>query len=182
MTRRDPLRGGEAPASPGLPLEPRAASPFVARYRVYWEDTDASGIVYHANHLRFLERARTDWLRGLGFDQERLRREDGVGFVAADVALRWIAPARLDDLLAVSVAVQRAGAASLELAQTIVRVAVPDDAAAAAGTPIATARIRIGCVALGTFRPQRVPDGIMAAIGTPAAPIERQRRTTPPPR
>ncbi len=143
-------------------------SPFVAHYRVYWEDTDASGIVYHANHLRFLERARTDWLRSLGFDQEALRREHAIGFVAAELSLRWIAPARLDDLLAVGVTVERAGAASLQLAQSMARVAsagAADQAAdQAAGTPIATARIRIGCVDLGTFRPARVPDRIMAVL------------------
>ena len=146
-------------------------SPFRAFYRVYWEDTDATGIVYHANYLRWFERARTDWLRSLGFDQETLRREHAIGFVVADATLQWRAPARLDDLLAVDVAVARAGAASLQLAQTIARV--EHDGDTTPGTPIASARIRIGCVHLGTFRPERVPDRILAALaaaGVRAAP------------
>lgn len=155
------------------------ASPFRAFYRVYWEDTDATGIVYHANHLRWFERARTDWLRGLGFDQETLRREHAIGFVVADATLHWRAPARLDDLLAVDVRVERAGAASLQLAQAIARVDRIDDPRP--GTPIASARIRIGCVSLGTFRPERVPDRIVAALsaaGIPAsAPSQKNDAT-----
>jgi acyl-CoA thioester hydrolase len=125
--------------------------------RVYWEDTDAGGIVYYANHLKFFERARTEWLRSLGVGQEALRRELGIGFVVAESRIRYLAPARLDDLLEVSVVLTRTGAASLEFAQQSRRD----------GALLAEATIRIGCVAFGaagTFRPCRVPDALVAAL------------------
>ena len=68
--------------------------------RVYWEDTDAGGVVFYANYLKFFERARTEWLRSLGFGQERLRNETGAIFIVTDTAVRYLSPARLDDLLA----------------------------------------------------------------------------------
>ncbi len=122
--------------------------------RVYWEDTDAAGVVFYANYLKFFERARTEWLRGLGFDQERLRTEQRFGFVVAETQVRYLAPARLDDLIDVSVDLVRAGAASLRIAQQARR----GDALLADGT------IRVGCVDLGTFRPRRVPDDILARL------------------
>ena len=89
--------------------------------RVYWEDTDAAGIVFYANYLKFFERARTEWLRSLGFGQEALRREAGIAFVVSDTALRYRRPARLDDVIDVSVAVVHLGQASLEIGRASCR-------------------------------------------------------------
>jgi len=122
--------------------------------RVYWEDTDAAGIVFYANYLKFFERARTEWLRSLGYEQERLRAEHGIAFVVTDTSLSYRAPARLDDLLEVSVTVVHRGQASLSVTQEARR----DDRLLAEGS------IRIGCVELGTFRPRRLPNDILQAI------------------
>ena len=124
--------------------------PFRFEMRVYWEDTDAAGIVFYANYLKFFERARTEWLRSLGFGQEALRREDGIAFVVSETAVRYRRPARLDDVISVSVDVRHFGQASLEIAQEARR----------ADELLADATIRIGCVELGTFRPCRIPNTI----------------------
>ena len=126
---------------------------FSVPVRVYWEDTDAAGIVFYANYLKFFERARTEWLRGFGFGQEELRR-DGVAFVVSETSLRYRRPARLDDLIEVSVAVVHLGQASLHIAQEARR----------AGELLADGTIRIGCVELGTFRPCRIPNDIRLSI------------------
>src|SRR5664279_5639082 len=122
--------------------------------RIYWEDTDAAGIVFYANYLKFFERARTEWLRGLGFGQEALRTDAGIAFVVSETSLRYRRPARLDDLIDVSVAVVHLGQASLMIAQEARRA----DELLADGT------IRIGCVELGTFRPCRIPNDIRASL------------------
>ena len=134
-------------------MRQREAEAFRVPIRVYWEDTDAAGIVFYANYLKYFERARTEWLRGLGFGQEALRR-DGVAFVVSATSLRYLRPARLDDVIDVSVDVLHLGQASLELAQQARR----DDELLAEGT------IRIGCVELGTFRPCRIPNDIRDSI------------------
>ncbi len=122
--------------------------------RVYWEDTDAAGIVFYANYLKFFERARTEWLRSRGFEQERLRAENGIAFVVTDTSLRCLLPARLDDLLDVTVSVEHLGQASLQISQKALRA----DRLLAAGT------IRIGCVELGSFRPCRIPNDIRLSL------------------
>jgi len=127
---------------------------FSATMRIYWEDTDAAGIVFYANYLKFFERARTEWLRGLGFGQEALRMEAGIAFVVSETRLRYRRPARLDDVIDVSVAVVHLGQASLEIAQEAHR----------AGELLADATIRIGCVELRTFRPCRIPNEIRLSI------------------
>jgi acyl-CoA thioester hydrolase len=126
---------------------------FRAQMRIYWEDTDAAGIVFYANYLKFFERARTEWLRSLGFEQEALRR-DGIAFVVSESALRYRRPARLDDMIEVSVAVLHLGQASLQIAQEARR----------AEDLLAEGTIRIGCVELGTFRPCRIPNDIRLSI------------------
>ena len=122
--------------------------------RVYWEDTDAAGIVFYANYLKFFERARSEWLRSIGFAQEALRTAAGLGFVVTDTALHYREPARLDDVLEVTVQVAHVGLASLTVAQQARR----------AGRLLAEGTIRVGCVDLGTFRPRRTPDDILARI------------------
>jgi acyl-CoA thioester hydrolase len=115
--------------------------------RVYWEDTDAGGVVFYANYLKFFERARTEWLRAQGFGQQQLRNDTGAIFIVTDTALRYLRPARLDDLLHVTVQVTQAGRASMTLAQQAWR-----------GAELLTeGTIRIACVDAGTFVPRRIP-------------------------
>ena len=115
--------------------------------RVYWEDTDAGGVVFYANYLKFFERARTEWLRSLGVGQQALREQTGAIFIVTDTALRFAAPARLDDLLDITVQVQGMRPASLRLHQQAWR----------GDTLLCEGEIRIGCVDAGTFRPRRIP-------------------------
>jgi acyl-CoA thioester hydrolase len=129
-------------------------SPFRHTLRIYWEDTDAGGVVFYANYLKFFERARTEWLRHLGLGQQALREATGAIFVVTDTRVSYRAPARLDDLLAVTVALQRAGTASMTIAQQAWRE----------GTLLAEGEIRIGCVDVGTFRPRRIPPEVVALI------------------
>ena len=126
----------------------------VLRLRVYWEDTDAGGVVYHANYLRYFERARTEWLRERGFDQTKLLADTNLLFVVADGALRYAAPARLDDVIDVSVALASSGRASLTLKQQALRGA----------TLLAEATLRLGCVEAGTFRTRRIPNAILERL------------------
>jgi acyl-CoA thioester hydrolase len=119
--------------------------------RVYWEDTDAGGVVFYANYLRFFERARTEWLRALGVGQQRLRDATDLIFIVSETRVRYLSPARLDDTLQVSVTVREAGRASLRLAQQAWR----ED------TLLADGDIRLGCVEAGTFRPRRIPSSIL---------------------
>ena len=122
--------------------------------RVYWEDTDAGGIVFYANYLKYFERARTEWLRSLGHAQEAMRAEAGVMFIVTDTTVRFRRPARLDDVLDVTVQVQHAGRAQLTVAQQAWR----------GSELIAEGTIRIGCVDAGTYRPQRIPTSITRSI------------------
>jgi len=126
------------------------------KYRVYWEDTDAGGVVYHARYLHFFERARSDWLLALGFPQVELRNRANRLFAVSRMDTHFIAPARLEDELDVSVTVEQLRAASVYFAQTIHRVAD--------GQLLATASVRAVCLAADTFRPARAPAGMFEAI------------------
>ena len=126
-------------------------SGFVWPARVYWEDTDGGGIVYYANYLRFLERARTEWLRQLGHSQQRLR-EEGILFTVVSLEIEYRAPARLDDELEVSCEPQPQGPASLRFAQSIWR-----RAAGVERELLAEASVRVACVDARTLRPRRLP-------------------------
>jgi acyl-CoA thioester hydrolase len=144
------------PASPD-PAAPHGA--FRHPLRVYWEDTDAGGVVFYANYLKFFERARTEWLRSLGFSQQRMLQHDGVMFVVADTALRCRRAARLDDLLDVTVSVAETGRVSMRLSQQAWRD----------GELVAEGEIRIGCMvahgaASAGFRPCRIPAAILEKI------------------
>lgn len=129
-------------------------SPFLWPIRVYWEDTDAGGVVFYANYLKFFERARTEWLRAAGVGQQALRDETGAMFVVSEVQTRYLAPAKLDDLLSVSVVVEEQGAASMVLTQQAWR----------GETLLAEGRIRIGCVQADTLKPRRIPAKALQAI------------------
>jgi acyl-CoA thioester hydrolase len=131
---------------------------FEHRLRVYWEDTDAGGVVFYANYLKYFERARTEWLRALGVGQQALREASGAIFVVSDTALRYLAPARLDDSLRVSVRPTDIGRASMVLAQQ----AWCGDGALA--TLLCEGSIRIGCVDAASLRPRRFPEAITQAL------------------
>ena len=122
--------------------------------RVYWEDTDAGGVVFYANYLKFFERARTEWLRALGVEQSALRRDEGAIFVVGETRVRYLLPARLDDWLSLSVDVAELGRASLLVDQRCRR----------GDTLLAEGSIRIGCVDAGTFRPRRIPNPILERL------------------
>jgi acyl-CoA thioester hydrolase len=131
-----------------------ASTAFRHRLRVYWEDTDAGGVVFYANYLKFFERARTEWLRERGVGQQALKDETGAIFVVTDTQVRYKRPARLDDLLEVTVAVGESGRASFTLQQQ----------AWCDGALLAEGRIRIGCVDAATLRPRRIPDTVLQAL------------------
>lgn len=118
--------------------------------RVYFEDTDAGGIVYHANYLRYAERARTEWMRALGYDHRRLAAEHGLLFAVVRAGLDFVRPARLDDLLHVRTRAVRLGGASLELEQVVCRETAE----------IARIRIRLAVVDTAALRPQRLPEAL----------------------
>jgi acyl-CoA thioester hydrolase len=128
-----------------------SAKPFRHATRVYWEDTDAGGIVYYANYLKFFERARTEWLRSLGIEQQSMRERDGTLFIVSQTALKYHRPARLDDLLEVTVGVRHAARASLQLEQQAWR----------ATELLAEGTIRIACVDAPTLKLRRIPDEIL---------------------
>ena len=125
--------------------------------RIYWEDTDAGGIVFYANYLKFFERARTEWLRHLGVEQQKLREQVGGMFVVTGTQLRYQRPARLDDLLLVTARVTESGKASLTIEQSAL-LQTPDGQA-----PILLCEgsIRIGWVDATTMKPARIPSDIL---------------------
>ena len=127
---------------------------FVWPVRVYYEDTDAGGVVYYANYLRFTERARTEWLRDLGFEQTDLARVHGVVFVVRSFAIEYLKPARFNDALQVTVELIKVGAGQIDLNQRVMR----DD------EELATAQVKIVCVRLATMRPVRLPHAVATVM------------------
>ncbi|PIV89402.1 MAG: tol-pal system-associated acyl-CoA thioesterase [Hydrogenophilales bacterium CG17_big_fil_post_rev_8_21_14_2_50_63_12] len=115
--------------------------------RVYWEDTDAGGVVYYANYLKFLERARTEWLSALGLEQDQLATGAGVLFVVRRVEADYLRPARFNDRLLVKSRLSELGRASLVMDQEVLR----------GGERLLTARVRVACVEPAGFRPARIP-------------------------
>lgn len=122
--------------------------------RVYWEDTDAGGVVYHASYLRFLERARTEWLRGLGVDQSELQERTGIAFLVRAMQIDFLKAARLDDELSVTVSVQEQRSASMLFSQEITRKS--DD------KPLIRAQLRVACVDTRSMRPVPIPGGLFS--------------------
>ena len=127
---------------------------FRCHVRVYFEDTDAAGVVYYANYLKFFERARTEWLRAAGFGQQALATEQGLQFVVARIECDYRRPARLDDVIDLDVRVVQAGRASIVFEQTARR-----------GVEVlALARVRAGCVDTKTLAPRAMPAPMLAAM------------------
>ena len=135
-------------------------SPFRWASRVYWEDTDAGGIVYYGNYLRFLERARTEWLRSLGFSQLKLAEDPGVLFAVASLNIEYRRPAKLDDELVITCEPAVEGAVSIRFAQQIYRGAV---AALTKDALLVEASVRVACVDARTLRPKRLPEFLAKA-------------------
>ena len=123
--------------------------------RVYWEDTDAGGVVFYANYLKFFERARTEWLRSFGHSQEVLRQDTGAIFVVTDTSVRYVRPARLDDCIDVTVALSRRTPVRMVFAQQAWRGA----------ELLAEGTIAVACVHAGTFRPRAIPNDLLKSIG-----------------
>jgi len=126
--------------------------------RVYYEDTDAGGIVYHANYLRFIERARTEWLRALGFEQDQLLQELRILFAVRSLEADYLKPARFNDRLNVVTVVARVRRASLEFEQTVTHGDAP------AGQPLFRARVKVACLSADGLRPAAMPTPIQAAL------------------
>ncbi len=133
-------------------------SDFTWKLRVYYEDTDAGGVVFYANYLKFFERARTEWLRAAGIGQQLLSESHRVMFVVKSTAVDYHAPAKLDDELKLSVVVERLGRASVQFIQEAWRVEGEDLRLLASG------RIKVGCVDTDTFRPSPIPDEVLDRI------------------
>ncbi len=131
-------------------------APFVQQIRVYWEDTDAGGVVYYANYLKFMERARTEWLRSLGFAQQVLRESHGVVFVVRRVEIDYLAPARLDDLLTVTTSLVDTTRACLTVAQEI-----------AADNLLTRAKVQIVCIDPANFKPVKIPTPLLEELTPP---------------
>ena len=122
--------------------------------RVYWEDTDAGGIVFYANYLKFFERARTEWLRALGIGQHALREETGGMFVVSETTIKYHRPAKLDDQLRVTATLAEGGRASLVIAQQ----------AWLGDTLLCEGTIRIGWVDAATMKPARIPPSVLERL------------------
>ncbi len=135
---------------------------FIFPVRIYWEDTDAGGIVFYANYLKFFERARTEWLRSLGLSQHRLREQTGCMFVVTDARLRYLSPARLDDELIVTAVLQDKGRASLTMAQQA--LLNQEHMNGKPPTLLSEATIRIGWVDAATMRPARIPGSLLEQL------------------
>ncbi|MBC2730573.1 tol-pal system-associated acyl-CoA thioesterase [Thiobacillus sp.] len=127
---------------------------FVWPVRVYWEDTDAGGVVYYANYLKFMERARSEWLRAFGFEQDVLRDEPGIVFVVRRVEIDYLSPARFNEQLEVSVALHEAGRASLSVRQELMR----------GSARLAEAVVTLACVDAIRFKPVKIPEPILQAL------------------
>jgi acyl-CoA thioester hydrolase len=135
-------------------------NPFRWASRVYWEDTDAGGIVYYGNYLRFLERARTEWLRSLGFSQLKLAEEPGVLFAVVSLNIEYRRPAKLDDELVTTCEPALVGSASIRFAQRIFRSAQQTKESL-----LVEASVRVACIDARTLRPKRLPDFLTNAGG-----------------
>jgi acyl-CoA thioester hydrolase len=152
-----------------LTCQPSVADMFRWPVRVYWEDTDAGGIVFYANYLKFFERSRTEWLRSMGVEQQRVRESTGGMFVVVETSIRYHRPARLDDELIVTASLTESGRASLIIGQQAL-LKSEHDATPAASQPLnvlCEGRIKIGWVDVLTMRPARIPESIVSRLRTP---------------
>ena len=131
-------------------------NPFVWKVRVYWEDTDAGGVVYHSQYLNFFERARTEWLRSKGVHQEKLVSEDNVLFAIRHMDINFVQAARLDDELDITVHTVKASGVRINFSQDMTRCSDRQ--------LVATAKLTAACLRADSFKPTRMPKWIRAAI------------------
>lgn len=163
----------------------KQTTPFRFVIRVYWEDTDAGGIVFYPNYLKFFERSRTEWLRSMGIEQQQLRASTGGMFVVAQTSVRYARPARLDDALLVTARLVDAGRASLTIAQQVLLKPEHEMSTEPTGEPflICEGTVRIGWVNAATLLPQRMPAALLDRL-IPSlldhATIEATMKTTTP--
>ena len=133
-------------------------TPFRWPVRVYYEDTDAGGVVYHANYLRFLERARSERLRSLGFELDALQRDHGILFAVRSAALDFRKPARFNDALWVTAELEEVRFTSLYFSQAVIR---------GEDEILCTAQVRVVCIADGVFRPTALPEFLLRKLKAP---------------
>ena len=147
------------------PMYPTPASPeanvFSWPIRVYWEDTDAGGIVFYANYLKYFERARTEWLRAMGLEQRVLQETSGCIFVVSEANIKYLRPARLDDPLLVTVQLIDMGRSSFTIQQ---EARILDSMGDSAGKVLCSGSVRIGWVSHQTMKPARIPTLIQDAL------------------
>ena len=143
-------------------MQGKAATVFHWPLRIYWEDTDAGGIVFYANYLKFFERSRTEWLRSAGVGQQQLRELTGGMFVVSDAQLRYHRPARLDDELIVTAQLQESGRASLTIEQQA--LLKPEQMTDSRPVLLCEGTIRIGWVDAATMRPARMPGFLLEQL------------------
>jgi acyl-CoA thioester hydrolase len=124
--------------------------------RVYYEDTDTAGVVYYANYLKFMERARTEWLRSLGIEQSKLSAQGVVVFAVRSANVDFLGPARLDDELRVTIAIRRVGRVSITFDQTVEREA----------TVLCRGEVKVACLDAQTFQPAALPEHIFRTLDT----------------
>ncbi len=149
-----------------MPMTPYAKDDaFFFPIRVFYEDTDAGGVVYHSNFLNFCERARTEWLRHLTIGRERLQNEFGLMFVVRRATIDWRRPARLDDLLMVETRLSGMGKVRMSLTQTITRD----------GTLLATVTIEVVAVSVADFTPLLLPEELRRLLPTAPEMEEKQK-------
>lgn len=127
---------------------------FTWTIRVYYEDTDAGGIVFYANYLKFFERARTEWLRALGIGQHALLAQHGAMFVVSHASIDYHAPAKLDDVITLTLSIEKLGRASVRFVQQALNGA----------TLLASARVKVGCVERASLKPRSLPDAVAAKM------------------
>lgn len=129
-------------------------SVFTWNVRVYYEDTDAGGIVFYANYLKFFERARTEWLRAAHIHQNALLQAHGAMFVVKSTSVDYHAPAKMDDVLNLTLSIEKLGQASVRFVQE----------AWCGGVLLTSARVKVGCVDHATLRPRALPDEVAAKM------------------
>ena len=125
-------------------------SPFTWTVRVYYEDTDAGGIVFYANYLKFFERARTEWLRAAGVDQQHLIEREGAAFVVKNATIDYHAPARLDDEITLTLTIEKLGRASVQFVQKAYK----------GDLLLVEASVKVGCVDIASVRPRSLPGDV----------------------
>jgi acyl-CoA thioester hydrolase len=121
--------------------------PFKWSVRIYFEDTDSGGVVYHSNYLKFMERARTEWLRSLQINQAELKKKDKIMFVVANVNIDYKKAARFNDQLDIETSIDKIGASRVDLTQNIMKNS----------DLYTSAKVNIACIHSETFKPQRIP-------------------------